>query len=76
VTWFWVKQYQGRQADVARYLRAGRDQAARWYLKAVETIEELEPVLQKVADILPEEEPLLAKGSPERVNINVEFLED
>lgn len=76
ITWLWVRQYHKPQAEVARYLNAGTDQVSRWYGRAVDTEQELEPTLRQVVQMLPDQEPELARSAPATVSIAVDLVQD
>ena len=76
LVWLWVKRSRGTQAQLARYLSVGGDQVSRWFGRAVDDYEQLEPFIERVEELLPRDEPLLASGDPDRITVNVEIVDD
>ena len=76
VTYLWVKRFGKQQSEIVRYLNVGSDQVSRWFGKALDTLDELEPIIRRVAETMPMEEPLLARSGPQSITVNVELLED
>jgi len=76
VTWIWVKYFGQPQSSVAKYLNTSRHLVTRWYGRAVDGLDELEPTIRRVFEAFPADEPDLAKGGPTGVHINVSMLKD
>jgi len=76
LVWLWVKRSRGTQTQLARYLSVGGDQVSRWFGRAVDEYEQLEPFIERVEELLPRDEPLLASGDPDRITVNVEIIND
>ena len=76
VTWLWIKHYGQPQSSLAKYLNVGADQVSRWFSRAIDSFEEIEPQVCSVLSVFPEEEPDLAAGAPAQINVNVNVLRD
>lgn len=63
--WFWVHVFGAPQSEICRVLRVDSGVVARWYGKAVARREQLEPWLERVADLLPDAMPKGARSEGE-----------
>ena len=59
ITWLWVRRFQGRQIDIARHLRVSSSVVTRWYGEAVRRIADLEPLCDRIENLISMQE-----GSP------------
>ena len=67
-TWIWVKVFGGRQAEVARALKASSVIVSNWYGKAVRNLPALEPVIDEVLRRLPTAPPVASWKTASRVS--------
>ncbi len=53
LAWFWVAAYRQRQSVLCRETRADSALVSRWYGRALERHDELEPWIDRIALLLP-----------------------
>lgn len=53
ITWLWVRHYGKTQSKLVRRFEVGSDQVCRWYGKALDSRQRLQPLLHRVVAMLP-----------------------
>jgi len=71
VTWLWIRRYDGKQADVARLLKAPSSRVSSWYGEAVKRLPELEPLMDSVEGSLPEAAPTVPWKTARKVHVRL-----
>jgi hypothetical protein len=71
LTWLWVRRFEGKQADVARLLRAPSSRVSAWYGQAVARRPELESLTDEVERRLPIDAPAVPWKASRRVHTHL-----
>lgn len=53
LVWLWTREFGAPQSDLCRILHCTSAQVSRWYGRAIDRFDELEPWLEKVSRLLP-----------------------
>lgn len=75
LTWLWVRRFAGKQADVARMLKAPSARVSAWYGQAVRRRPELESLTDEVERRLPVDAPTVPWKTSRRVHTHL-VIED
>ena len=76
ITWLWVHEYGGTQAEVARYFKVRKSKVSRWHSTAVKRFNEIEPIADEAARMLKTDTPVLRNARVLTTRFKLEIEDD
>ena len=76
ITWQWVHEYGGMQAEVAGYFKVRKSKVSRWRSAAVGQFDDIEPIADEAARILKTDTPVLRNAKVLTTRFKLEIEDD